>query len=170
MVALASELPPCGLIVDIGFNAGHIAVLVLCAHPTVHLAAFDLGNHAYSQPCFQVLARVFEGRVQLIEGDSKHTLPAFMNSQGERIADLIHIDGDHTPRSARADLLNASNLAKAGAAIVFDDVMFPPLSEVWAEARTNLFMPHTHASHALEHAALARVSGVTQYHGVACVR
>ena len=48
-------------------------------------------------------------------------------------ADLVHIDGDHDPAAARADLRNAKSVARSGAWVVFDDTCFSPLKAVWAE-------------------------------------
>ena len=134
LYSLAASLPlEDSLIIEIGFNAGHSSLLMLSAHPSVQIIAFDLCEHSYTQPCFQVLAAAFPGRIQLIAGKSQQTLPRWARDSELR-ADLLHIDGDHDPQAARTDLQNAKQVARDGAWVVFDDTCFSPLKAVWAEA------------------------------------
>lgn len=138
LVTLAASLPLEGAnIVEIGFNAGHSSLLMLAAHPTVRILAFDLGEHAYTIPCYEALSSAFPGRIELILGRSQRTLPDYARTRGGCIADLLHIDGDHSPAGAKADLQNAAMLARPGAWVVFDDVCFSPLKAVWNEAHRN---------------------------------
>eukprot|EP00439_Symbiodinium_sp_Y106_P077882 s410_g16.t1 len=64
--SLAASLPlEDSVAVEIGFNAGHSALLMLTAHPKLQLIAFDLCEHAYTKPCFDILAAAFPGRLRL---------------------------------------------------------------------------------------------------------
>ncbi|CAE6909356.1 HYDIN [Symbiodinium natans] len=141
--SLAASLPlEDSVAVEIGFNAGHSSLLLLSAHPKLKVVAFDLCEHAYTKPCFDVLAAAFPGRLRLVPGKSQQTLPKWAADNEERAlapflkgpgADLVHIDGDHDPAAARADLRNAKSVARSGAWVVFDDTCFSPLKAVWAE-------------------------------------
>merc|ERR1712232_535230 len=103
LLSLAAALPPeDAVIVEIGFNAGHSSLLMLFAHPTVTVVAFDLCEHVYTQPCFDALSAAFPGRIQLVPGRSQHTVPRWAHGSGP-CADLIHIDGDHEAGAARQD-------------------------------------------------------------------
>ncbi|CAE7884584.1 eEF2 [Symbiodinium microadriaticum] len=131
--SLAASLPlEDSVAVEIGFNAGHSALLMLSAHPKLQVIAFDLCEHAYTKPCFDILAAAFPGRLRLVPGKSQQTLPKWTAENSER-ADLVHIDGDHDPAAARTDLRNAKTAARSGAWVVFDDTCFSPLKAVWTE-------------------------------------
>merc|ERR1712232_473322 len=133
LLSLAAALPPeDAVIVEVGFNAGHSSLLMLAAHPTAKIIAFDLCEHTYTNSCFEALHTAFPGRLQLITGRSQQTVPAFARSHGLR-ADLLHIDGDHHDTSARADIENCAKLARPGALVVFDDICFSSLGIVWRE-------------------------------------
>ncbi len=57
-------------IMEIGFNAGHSALLFLMGNPTCTLQLFDLGDHAYTENCFDYLQQEFPNRLSIIWGDS----------------------------------------------------------------------------------------------------
>jgi hypothetical protein len=80
MVALAREAdaraPPQGPIaLEVGFNSGFSAALLLLACPRLRLTCVDIGEHAYTKPCFESLAAIFPTRVNLLIGDSRAVLP-----------------------------------------------------------------------------------------------
>ena len=133
LFSLASSLPlEDSLVIEVGFNAGHSSLLMLAAHPTLQIVAFDLCEHPYTEPCFQILSAKYPGRLQLVRGRSQQTVPRWVQ-QGLR-ADLVHIDGDHEAEAAKSDLRNCRNAARAHAWVVFDDICFSPLRHVWQEA------------------------------------
>lgn len=134
LFSLAASLPfEDSVVIEIGFNAGHSSLLMLSAHPKLRIVAFDLCEHSYTRPCFSILEEAFPGRLQLVPGRSQQTLCRWARENQLR-ADLIHIDGDHDPEAAKADLLNAKAVARQNAWVVFDDTCFTPLRSVWAEA------------------------------------
>nr|WP_199290590.1 class I SAM-dependent methyltransferase [Synechococcus elongatus] len=83
-------------ILEIGFNAGHSAALMLLANPNSNLLAFDICEHRYTEGCFAVLAERFPHRIDLIAGDSNTTLPLFRLEHPAVYFDLLHIDGSHS--------------------------------------------------------------------------
>uniref|UniRef100_A0A0G4F7N4 Tr-type G domain-containing protein n=1 Tax=Chromera velia CCMP2878 TaxID=1169474 RepID=A0A0G4F7N4_9ALVE len=61
-------------------------------------------------------------------------MPEYARDNPNFKADLFHIDGDHQPENAKADLVNALRLARPSAVVIFDDICFSPLKAVWTEA------------------------------------
>jgi len=110
-------------IVEIGFNAGHSALLALITNPTLHYTAVDIGEHTYTQPCFDYLQSIFGERVNIIVGDSRQIMPVFYDHKphlkGE--VDSWIIDGGHGLDVALQDVENVVNLSRPGDNLLFDD-------------------------------------------------
>jgi predicted O-methyltransferase YrrM len=107
-------------ILEVGFNAGHSALLGLISNPSLRYTAVDLGQHAYTKPCFDYLKSIFGDRIDLILGNSLEVLPK-LPVLVHNDFDLWHIDGGHSYDVAEADLCNVLNMAKPGQTILFDD-------------------------------------------------
>lgn len=74
------------------------------------------------------------GALRLIGGDSRESVPAFLNDNPDAVFDLIYVDGDHTEEGARIDLENVVPRLAYGGLLVFDDICNPAtryLSRVW---------------------------------------
>ncbi|MDV2984149.1 UNVERIFIED_CONTAM: class I SAM-dependent methyltransferase [Methylobacteriaceae bacterium AG10] len=107
---------------EVGFNAGHSALLALTSNLNLQYVAVDLGNHPYSQPCFEYLKSLFGDRISMIVGNSLEVLPKIPYLMYDNADfDLWHIDGGHSYDVAEADLCNVLNMAKPGQTILFDD-------------------------------------------------
>jgi hypothetical protein len=93
---------------EIGFNAGHSAALMLCANPALTYYGIDIAEHRYTPVCAEILKNFFPNRFEFFPGDSTKVYPA----EAERFVDcdLVHVDGGHTLELFRADMLNALNL------------------------------------------------------------
>lgn len=102
---------------EIGFNAGHSAAIMLLANPRLTVRAFDTCGLAYVRPCLDFLNSVFGGRITLVEGLSQVTVPA----DAEGGYDLAHIDADHLYPAVAADLANTLPKCVPGAVVVLDD-------------------------------------------------
>ena len=64
-------------------------------------------------------------------------LPSLFRQRPELTFDLITVDGDHTPRGARRDILDVLPRLRIGGVLVFDDVRHPyhpKLGDVWRRA------------------------------------
>jgi predicted O-methyltransferase YrrM len=112
---------------EIGFNAGSSAMLMLLHNPDMVLTVVDLGSHAYTSPCFAHLEQTFGSeRIALLRGDSVKLLPKLIEQSDE--FDFIHIDGGHSLAVARQDLSNAhALLSPNGGTLLFDDTNSPNL-------------------------------------------
>jgi predicted O-methyltransferase YrrM len=71
-------------ILEIGFNAGHSASLLLLASQKANasLTIVDIGEHAYMKPCYDRVAAEFPERTRLFIGDSRDKL-AELVAKGE---------------------------------------------------------------------------------------
>jgi predicted O-methyltransferase YrrM len=109
-------------ILEIGFNAGHSALLFLLSNPDSKLICFDIVSHKYTMPCFEYLNSLFPGRLKIIPGDSTITVPDFYKVFGfENKFDLIHIDGCHYGEIPKKDLDNCYNLLDNDGILIFND-------------------------------------------------
>lgn len=111
-------------ICEIGFNAGHSAVLLALPN-SANITFFDIAEHPYVDPCFQHLCSVLPNKMTLIKGDSRVTLPEYISKNGGELFDLIHVDGGHQEHVFVSDFACALKLAKKGALIIVDDTNIP---------------------------------------------
>lgn len=116
---------------EIGFNAGHSALIMLLANPNAQLMCFDLCYHEYVIPCFKILNKYFP-QIKLCYGDSQHNLPAFIKENPNVKFDLIHIDGSHESNIVNSDYESAKKLSTPETVIVFDDATAKPIQELIA--------------------------------------
>ena len=113
-------------VMEIGFNSGFSALLMLLSNPNVVLHCFDLGEHSYTPACYHKLKENFGNRINLTIGDSTKTLLNVNETY-----DLIHIDGGHSTEVAESDIVNSIRLSKKGTVLIMDDYDFPNLYELW---------------------------------------
>jgi hypothetical protein len=115
-------------IVEIGFNAGHAALLMLVSNLDLIYTAVDICSHRYTIPCYEYLRSVFGDRIRLVSGDSTITMPTLIDQYpdilDQRTAWII--DGDHTIEVASFDIENVLLHARDGELMLFDDTDYPP--------------------------------------------
>lgn len=133
---------------EIGVRRGRSMSIVAALHPKVNIVGFDmwLPNYAGNEnpgPDFvrQELAKIgFEGKLELISGNSHKTVPEYFRKNPNAYFDLITVDGDHTIRGARQDLETVIPRLKIGGVLVFDDICNPDhtyLKKVWEKVIGN---------------------------------
>lgn len=66
-------------ILEVGFNAGHSACCFLNASPDAVMYTFDICNYGTEEVGVKVLQKYFN--TELIQGDSKETLPNWLNEK-----------------------------------------------------------------------------------------
>lgn len=118
-------------ILEIGFNAGHSALLFLLSNPEAHLVCFDICWYKYTQPCFEYIRDNFKGRIELICGSSIYTVQSFINTNPGKTFDILHIDGSHDTTIANIDFFSCFELARNNSVIIWDDVELPHLEALW---------------------------------------
>ena len=104
-------------ILEVGFNAGHSALLSFLANPTVYFLAFDIASHAYTVPCAKYLSNYYN--LELVTGNSKKTIPEYKAPRSK--FDLIHVDGGHSQTMASNDIMNCKKFAKKNTLLLVDD-------------------------------------------------
>lgn len=129
---------------EIGVRRGRSVGIVVDRAPAVDVYGFDLWVPDYAGMAnpgasfvHDEMARLdHQGKLDLISGDSRTTLPRFLSEHADLSFDLITIDGDHSEEGARADLLNALPRLRQGGVMVMDDVAHPQhryLKDCWVE-------------------------------------
>lgn len=111
---------------EIGFNAGFSALLMLISNPVLRLTCVDLGNHSYTLPCYTQMKKTFGNRLTLILGDSRDMLPRVHDAY-----DLIHIDGGHLSDVVHNDIVQSYRLSRVGTILIMDDYDFEAIHPLW---------------------------------------
>lgn len=113
-------------ILEIGFNAGHSALLMLLANDKCNITIIDNCKHKYTEACFKYLEGKFPKRLRLIIGDSTEVINEINST-----FDLIHYDGGkhHT---IEKDLRNTLSLVNSNHVLVIDDTQNKKLSDIVA--------------------------------------
>lgn len=113
-------------VMEIGFNAGFSALLMLLTNDKMRITCFDLGEHSYTMPCYNKLKETFGDRISIHIGDSTQTLPKFSDTY-----QLIHIDGGHSSEVAISDIVNSYRMSNNGTILIMDDYDFENLHGLW---------------------------------------
>jgi FkbM family methyltransferase len=129
-------------IMEIGFNAGHSALLFLeNTPPDTKVVSFDLGEYAYVFAAKRYIDAMFPGRHTLVTGDSTVTIPNYEAQVAHRMKDpatappmqfdFIFIDGGHQNDIPMKDILNSQRLARDDRTVVaIDDISRDPSRQV----------------------------------------
>jgi hypothetical protein len=125
-------------IVEIGFNAGHSALLGLTANQDIIYRSVDVGQ-PYSEACYNILKSVFGDRISLTIGDSLDVIPTikeiYPEIEGKKVGWFI--DGDHSYEYCKQDLDNVLVFAKDDDLIFIDDTNQEQLAKLINEYLSN---------------------------------
>jgi len=116
--------------IEVGVNAGHSLLVMLLANPLLKIYCFDICYHTYTEPCVEYLNNNFGNRITLIKGDSRVTMPKFINDNPNLSVDFFHIDGMHEP-DTDFDFQNSYKLAKNNSIMLWDDSDSYILNNLW---------------------------------------
>jgi hypothetical protein len=116
-------------ICEIGFNAGHSAMLMLLGkdNKPLNFTIFDIGHHPYTRPSIEYMKSKFTHvDFEYIEGDSTVTMPQWINTtKSFNIYDVVHVDGGHSEHCISNDMKNADILVKKDGIVIVDDTNLP---------------------------------------------
>lgn len=122
------------LFVEIGFNAGHSALLALDRNPGLSYVGLDIAVHPWTRMCSAIMEAAFPGRCRFIFGDSLELLPKLVQTGELGIIDVCHVDGGHEDHVARSDVCHALKLVRPGGVVLVDDTRHPPIRAVVDDA------------------------------------
>jgi len=128
------------IVCEVGFNAGHSALLWLLAGAT-RVISFELGQYNYSQLAAGWLLDRFPGRLNVVLGDSFRTVPTFRTMFPHEVCDIVLVDGGHTTEAAWGDLVHLKEFvevgsdAKNGHIVLVDDSHMPGVGAAWKQAQ-----------------------------------
>jgi hypothetical protein len=111
-------------ICEIGFNAGHSALLMLLNRPKtpIEFLIFDIGEHRYVRPALDYIAASFPHvKFTYVEGDSTKTMPEWIENNPDVKFDVIHVDGGHIEHCIKNDMINADKMVTPGGIVIVDD-------------------------------------------------
>jgi predicted O-methyltransferase YrrM len=108
---------------EIGFNAGHSADLLLSANADSTLISFDIGTHDYGKKGKEYIDKTYPNRHTLIIGSSIDTIPQFIIDNPEVKFDLLFIDGAHNYDICKQDFLNCYKMALPDNVVIMDDII-----------------------------------------------
>ena len=134
LIDIVSEMKP-ERIIEIGTWNGDRAIQMHEASPDSFYYGFDLFEFANDETDQKELnvKKHYHGQevalklhnhdiqYQLYAGDTKDTLPEFLEKNGEKFAQLIFIDGGHSIETIKSDFEYCSRLIAPGGIIVLDD-------------------------------------------------
>ena len=108
-------------ICEIGVNAGHSLLIMLDINPQATYYLFDIGIHTYTSRCVDYIKKQYpDANINIIYGDSKITLPAFIANENKKF-NVIHVDGGHDDDCVKSDYLYSLKLVADSGYIIFDD-------------------------------------------------
>jgi len=119
--------------IEIGFNGGHSAVLFLSVLPQDgEICFFDLNKHSYVEPCYSYLKSKFPQMKELISGDSRKTLPKYIQENPDEVGkyDCVHVDGGHTLETVLSDIAHSDILLKNRGIMILDDMQTDFMSDI----------------------------------------
>lgn len=134
---LVEENPEVKLIAEVGFNAGHSSDIFLKSGENTKVVSFDLGKYRYTNPAKEFIDQNYPERHTLIKGDSRKTIPKFIEENEEMKFDLIFIDGGHSYDCAIKDITNMKAMAHKDTILIIDDVRMKGVMQATEECIEN---------------------------------
>jgi predicted O-methyltransferase YrrM len=121
-VFLINQLQP-RKVLEIGFNWGYSATLVMESCSWSTLRSIDIAQHWYTVLAGELVEQLYRGRFSAVWKDS-HTALRDEIAAGNRY-DMIIVDGGHSYEIARLDIELSMKLLTPGGVLVVDDTDAP---------------------------------------------
>ncbi len=107
---------------QVGFNMGTSAAIVLSSNPSARVISFDLLQFAITHAAVHYLHATFPGRLSMVRGDSRSTIARFAALHPEVACDVIFVDGGHSTEIALSDFRQFRELAHSETKVIADDM------------------------------------------------
>jgi len=125
---------------EIGMNGGHSALIFLAALSAWYdggdtendaasssinspkVTMFDLAQFDYSPSAKEYIEILYPRRFTLHKGNSQEVLPKWTAEHQTDKCHVFSIDGDHSYKGARVDILNAVKATRKGGLLILDDM------------------------------------------------
>lgn len=107
---------------EIGFNAGHSANIMLAANPNLKLITIDICHYLYTEKCAQHLSNIYKDRFAFYKGSSQQILK---NKKANINFDFIHVDGGHGLNDFYFDIDWSEKNLSPGGRLLIDDAYLP---------------------------------------------
>lgn len=130
---------------EVGFNAGHSAVVMLDANPCLKLTAIDVAMHSYTRPCAEIIAACYPGRFSIHYGSSQNVLTT-LAKEGQCDFEILHIDCGHGVKESLFDLNWMLSNAPAGCIVIVDDAYLAHTRDWLASAEHDCFLEEANLS------------------------
>jgi hypothetical protein len=122
---------------EVGFNAGHSALLWLSGGAR-RVLSFELGQYGYSSHAVGWLSERYPGRLQVVMGDSLRTVPSFAAMWPDERCNLLFVDGGHLYRHAMGDLANLRALRNGSFHyLLVDDTNQGEVATAWRDYKSD---------------------------------
>jgi len=121
-MVVKSKQPVC--VAQTGLCSGHSASCILDACKQATLISFEIKQNDLSKCACSYISEQFPGRHSVVYGNSQETLPKFIADRLplERYFDLTFIDGGHSYKCAKSDLVHFRKCSRPRGVVVMDDV------------------------------------------------
>jgi len=120
-IEIIKDLKPKNII-EIGYNAGHSALLICQNSPVDNLYIFDINTHHYTIPNYNVFKNAYPDKnIVFTEGSTIDTLKPFMDAYDGELFDFVEVDGGHTTDLVLNDVYSTWNKIRSGGIIYIDD-------------------------------------------------
>ena len=117
---LRRSFPEAQTVCELGFNAGHSALLFLETLPQARVYSFDLCDGPWTLRNADHVATSYPDRFELMMGDSAETIPAFA-WRGIQ-CDVVFVDGSKDAEHRRADMALFRKFAHNKTVVLLDEV------------------------------------------------
>lgn len=108
---------------ELGFNAGHSALLVLETLQHAQVYSFDLGDAPFTEANSARMQSIYKERFTYIKGDSMETIPLYQNKNIS--CDAVFADGAKDFQHRYKDIKNFRALSSHNALVFMDEICTP---------------------------------------------
>ena len=124
---------------EVGFNAGHSAVVMLDANPCLKLTSIDIGLHRYTSTCAEIISARYPGRFNMLFGCSRDVLTD-ITVRDQFDFEIVHIDGSHSAKDFLFDFDCVLRYCLPGCTVIVDDAYVSNINELISVALAEKYL------------------------------